>query len=101
MKMGTSTLRLDRMYTVSDALTPLVASLIFATSRALGLSVEENRAELIAAVERDDLFAFKTGEPMPDNEMDPAALWGERYARLDPGVRQAVVREAVARLKAR
>jgi len=86
---------------VSNALTPLVASLIFATSRALGLSVEENRAELIAAVERDDLFPSKNGDPMPENGMDPAALWGERYARLDPGVRQAVVREAVARLKAR
>ena len=86
---------------MSDALTPLVASLIFATSRALGLSVEENRAELIAAIERDDLFASKNGEPMPQSGLDPAALWSERYARLDPGVRQAVVREAVARLKAR
>lgn len=86
---------------MENALTPLVASLIFATSRALGLKVEENRDALAAAIEQDDLFPCKPGEPMPETTPDSTAAWAERYARLDPAVRKVVVAEALARLKAR
>jgi len=86
---------------VENALTPLVASLIFATSRALGLKVEEHRDEIAAAIERDDLFARKAGEPMPEESADSGTAWAQRYARLDPAVRKLVVAEALARLKAR
>jgi len=71
---------------VENALTPLVASLIFATSRALGLSVEEQRDALAAAIERDDVFPSKPGAPMPETVSDSTGAWAERYARLDPNV---------------
>ena len=86
---------------MENALTPLVASLIFATSRALGLCVEENREARAAAIERDDVFPSKPGEPMPEVSSDSGAAWAERYARLDPNVRKVVVSEALTRLKAR
>lgn len=78
-----------------------MASLIFATSRALGLKVEEQRDALAAAIERDDLFPQKPGEPMPETTAGSSVAWAERYARLDPAVRKVVVTEALARLKAR
>ncbi|MBV9271691.1 MAG: hypothetical protein JO165_11385 [Candidatus Eremiobacteraeota bacterium] len=86
---------------MENALTPLVASLIFATSRALGLKVEEQRDALAEAIARDDLFPREVGEPMPETIADSGAAWAERYARLDPRVRNVVVTEALARLKAR
>jgi hypothetical protein len=86
---------------LENALTPLVASLIFATSRALGLNVEEQRDALAAAIERDDVFPRKPGEPMPETVAGSTGAWAERYARLDPTVRKVVVSEALARLKAR
>jgi hypothetical protein len=81
-------------------LTPLVASLIFLTAKSLGLDIEEDRERLIAALERDDLFAREFCTPPAADEIeDRAARWEQRYTRLDPALRSRVVQEAVKRLR--
>lgn len=83
------------------ALTPMVASLIFMTAKALRLDIEADREALIAALERDDTFAdaiLTIGEDTGPSQQR-LILWKERYSKLDPAVRRTIVSEALERLR--